>query len=84
MSRGNAWVDMDRDFLERALAQADRHVVQGEAILARQRGVVAASERGGRDVARFKEFLSVLEESQRLLIADRERLRKDLDDAHRS
>jgi len=76
-------VDMDRDFLERALAQADRHVAQGEAILARQRAMVEASERGGRDVARSKDFLSVLEESQRLLIADRERLRKDLDDAHR-
>ena len=72
---------MDRDFLERALAQAERHVAQGEVILARQRATVAASERGGRDVAGSKEFLSILEDSQRLHVADRDRLRKDLENA---
>jgi hypothetical protein len=57
--------DMNRDFVEVALAQAERHVAQGEIILARQRARVAASERMGRDVARCKEFLSVFEKDGR-------------------
>ena len=75
---------MDRDFLERALAQAERHVAQGKVILTRQRATVAASERSGRDVARSKEFLSILEDSHRLHVADRDRLRKDLENANRT
>jgi len=75
---------MDRDFLEKALVQAERHVAQGEVILARQRATVAAAERSGRDVARSKEFLSILEDSQRLHVADRDRLRKDLESASRT
>ena len=47
---------MNRDFVERALAQAERHVDEGEAILTRQRAAIVASERIGGDVARFKEL----------------------------
>jgi hypothetical protein len=47
------------------------------------RAAIADAERGGRDVARSRELLSLLEESQRLHVAGRERLRKYLDDAHR-
>ena len=68
---------MDRDFVEMALAQAGRHVAQGEVILARQRAMITAWERNGRNVALCKEFLSVFEDSQRWHIADRDRLRKD-------
>jgi hypothetical protein len=60
-----------------------RHVARGEIILARQRATIAASERIGHNVARFKEFLPVFEYSQRLHVADRDRLRKDLEDASR-
>ena len=72
---------MNRDFVERALAQAERHVAEGEAILTRRRAAIVASERIGGNVARFKELLSVFEDSQRVHVADRDRLRKDLENA---
>jgi hypothetical protein len=75
---------MNRDFVERALAQAERHVAEGKVILARQRAAIAASELIGGNVARFKEFRSVFEDSQRVHVADRDRLRKDLENAPRS
>jgi hypothetical protein len=72
---------MNRDFVEMALAQAERHVAQGEVILARQRAMIRAWERSGRNAALCKEFLSVFEDSQRWHIADRDRLRRDLENA---
>ena len=75
---------MNRDFVERALAQAERHVAEGEAILTRQRTAIVASERIGGNVARFKEVLSVFEDSQRVYVADRDRLQKDLENASQS
>ena len=75
---------MNRDFVEMALAQAERHVAEGEVILARERATIAASERNGRNVVRFKEILSVFEDSQRVHVADRDRLRKDLEITPRS
>jgi hypothetical protein len=75
---------MDRDFLENALAQAERHVAEGEGILARQRAAIVALERIGRDVTRSKEFLSIFEESQRLHVADRDRLRRNWENAPRT
>ena len=76
--------DMNRDSVERALAQAERHVAEGKVILARQRAAIAASELIGGNVAGFKELLSVFEDSQRVHVADRDRLRKDLENAPRS
>jgi hypothetical protein len=73
-----------RDFLEMAVAQAERHVARGEVILARQRATIVASERMGRNVESSKKFLSVFEESQRLHVADRDRLRRDLENASRT
>jgi hypothetical protein len=75
---------MNRDFIERALAQAERHVAEGNIILARQRAAISASEQIGGNVARFKELLSVFEDSQRVHVTDRDRLRKDLENAPRS
>jgi hypothetical protein len=74
---------MNCDFIERALAQAERHVAEGRVILARERSAIAASELIGGNVARFKELLSVFEDSQRVHVADRDRLRKDLEKAPR-
>jgi hypothetical protein len=72
---------MNRDFVERALAQAERHVARGEVIIARQRAMITTWEQSGRNAALCKEFLSVFEDSQRWHIADRDRLRKDLANA---
>ena len=73
---------MDREFLEKALVQAERHVTHGEATLARQRATLAALERNGHNVALAKECLYVFEESQRLHVADRDRFREDLENAN--
>ena len=75
---------MNREFVEKGLAQAERHVAEGEAILARQRVAIVASERIGGNVARFKELLCFFEDSQRVHVTDRDRLRKDLENAPRS
>jgi hypothetical protein len=75
---------MDRNSLESALAHAERHIAQGEGIIARQRAAIVALEQAGRDVTRSKEFLSLFEESQRLHIADRDRLRRDWENASRT
>ena len=64
MSRGRL-SGMNRDFVEMALAQAERHVARGQVILARQRAMITAWERSGRNAALCKEFLSVFEDSQR-------------------
>ena len=50
-------------------------------MLARQRAAIVASELVGGDVARFNELLSVFEDRQRVHVADRDRLRKDLENA---
>lgn len=65
---------MNRDFLEIALVQVERHITRGEVILACQRARVAASERIGRNVALSKECLYLFEHCQRLHLADRDRL----------
>jgi hypothetical protein len=82
MSRGRLG-GLNRDFVEMALAQAERHVAQGEVILDRQRAMITAWERR-RNVALCKEFLSVFEDSQRWHIADRDRLRKDSENLSRT
>ncbi len=73
---------MNRDFLEIALVQVERHITRGEVILACQRARVAASERIGRNVALSKECLYLFEHCQRLHLADRDRLWIDLENAN--
>jgi hypothetical protein len=75
---------MDRDFVEKSLAMVEGHVAQGERIIARQREIVAASELSGRgDAGKAKELLALFEETQLLHVDHRDRLRRDLLDAHR-
>ncbi len=72
---------MNGDLIREALALAERHVEQGDAILAQQRAVIAALELIGQDAAASKEILSVFEDTQRSRIADRDRLRMRLQNA---
>ena len=60
--------------VERRLAQAKRHVVEGERILAQQRKLVALLQRFDRDPARARDVLGQLEKKQAMLIAERNRL----------
>ena len=70
------YITMDQVGLEveRRLAQANRHVVEGERILAQQRKLVALLQRFGRDPARARDVLGQLEKKQAMLIAERNRL----------
>jgi hypothetical protein len=69
---------MDRARLAEHLAQAERHVVLGEAHLQRQRVIVTELERAGADTGEARRLLANLEEMQTLHVADRDRLRDEL------
>ena len=69
---------MDRARLEQHLALVERHVGQGEAIIARQRQIVDELERDGHDIEQARALLAPFLESQELHIADRDRLRGEL------
>ena len=57
---------MDREFLEKAVVTVERHVVQGEAILARQRAIIVTLEGTGHSVDVARECLYVFEQCQKL------------------
>jgi hypothetical protein len=69
---------MDKALLEQHLAIAQRHVVQGESIIARQRQILVDLERGGHDTAEARRLLAQFLELQALHVADRDRLRGEL------
>lgn len=60
------------------LAQACRHVQQGERHITRQREIVAELERDGHDTQSAKELLGQFEALQAMHIADRERIIEEL------
>ena len=66
------------------LAEAERHVVQGERNIARQRNVLATLERDGHDAGQARKLLATFEELQAMHIADRDRLREELRNADRT
>lgn len=68
---------MHPSFEQLALAQAERHVADGEKTVARQREIVARLERDGHDASTARELLSAFEESLVMHKADRERLRQE-------
>lgn len=69
---------MDRTVILEHLAQARRHVVQGERHIARQREIVAELERKGQDALAARDLLDSFEALQVLHIADRDRLEEEL------
>jgi hypothetical protein len=71
---------MDRELLEEALAVAERHISDAERDVARQRMVVAGLELCGRDTSRATHLLRQFERSLAILVANRNRLRKELAD----
>jgi hypothetical protein len=60
------------------LALAERHVREGLQIIARQRELTAALQRGGHDTREAVELLSSFEDIQQLHESDRDRLRRQL------
>ena len=68
---------MGRAMLEH-LAQAERHVAEGEDRIVRQRQIIADFARSGHDLKVAKELLAQFEDMQTSAIADRDRLRAEL------
>ena len=70
---------LDRDSLEISLAHAERQVANVEQDVARQRMVVAGMELCGHDATRATHLLWQFEEVLATHIADRDRLRSELE-----
>ena len=71
-------MSIDRRTLFDHLALAERHVTQGDLHLTAQRLRIAELERDGHPTALARELLDKLAGLQRLHVADRDRLRRDL------
>ena len=64
--------------LKRHLAEAGEHIAAGDKNIARQRDLIAQLERDGRDTASARTFLREFEQLQATLIAELERLLREL------
>jgi hypothetical protein len=60
------------------LAIVLRHITEGERIIARQHEVIASLEQTGLDTSEIKAVLGQFEELQGVLVADRDRLQREL------
>jgi hypothetical protein len=69
---------MDRAVWQEHLAQAERHVVEAEKRVARQREIVADLERNGHRATAARGLLAAFERLLAMHLADRERLRREL------
>ena len=69
-----------RDILLDQLAHADAYVAAGECAVARQRTVVNEKLRDGRSAEGSKALLAALEKSLKLALANRDRLRDELEE----
>jgi arginine repressor len=72
---------MDREIIQRHLAQAEDHIILGERHIVRQRELVAELEQKGHDTTEAKRLLAEFEELQVMHLADCDRLRRELDAA---
>jgi len=71
---------MDREMLMLHLRQVERLIAQGERHLAKQRAIVSQLTAGGHDSSDATTLLVHLEESQKMHVAHRARLREELGD----
>jgi hypothetical protein len=69
---------MERDLLEKRLAQANRHAILGEQHIARQREIISRLGAGRRDLTTARELLTQFEIAQEFHVAERDRLRLEL------
>jgi hypothetical protein len=72
---------MDRVLAREHLAQAERHVAEGERHIAEQRARIAEAERNGLNMTVAKELLRTFEQTQELHVADRDRIRAELNES---
>jgi hypothetical protein len=69
---------MDRAVWQEHLAQAERHLVEAEKRVARQREIVAELERAGHRATAARGMLAAFERLLAMHLADCSRLRKEL------
>jgi hypothetical protein len=74
---------MDIQTIREHLALANRHAAEGALRIERQRTLLVELERDGHDTTQAFELLSALNETQAAFIADRERIRAELEEAER-
>ncbi len=67
---------MDRETIERHLAQAEMHVSEGERHVVRQREIVGELEPDGRDLEFARKLLANFEAMYAMHVADRDHLRE--------
>jgi hypothetical protein len=72
---------MERAMILRHLELANRHIAEGERHVAQQRKVIASLHSRGADTATAEVLLTTFEGIQRLHVADRDRLQRELDRA---
>ena len=69
---------MDWVAIEKRLALVEKHIIEGEQYLIRQRLLIERLERKKHDTLEARRFLAQFEEMQADRIANRDRLRKEL------
>lgn len=69
---------MDLAQIAQNLAQAEMHVASGERHISQQRAIIDELERGGHDATEAKALLVGFEQTQRLHLENRDRLRQEL------
>ncbi len=72
------FIRMDRRSILQRLAQAHQHIALADRLVMRQRDLVERLERAGHDAAEALRMLANLEDLQRLHLADRIRLEREL------
>jgi hypothetical protein len=69
---------MDREMLQRHLAQAEQHTEAGRKHIARQREIITELECDGHETTTAWALMDQLEQAQAMHIADRERILREL------
>ena len=69
---------MNREAMRRHLVQADNRVASGERTIARQWAIVTELARDSQDTSEAKSMIAAFEQTLRLQIADRNRIRAEL------
>jgi hypothetical protein len=72
---------MDMGMIRDHLALAERHVAQGRQHIAHQKQIIANLENGGHDTTEARKLLDTFRDIQKMHLADRDRLRKELAEA---
>ena len=71
---------MDETIIQDHLALAERHVAQGRGHVVRQKQIIIDLRNGGHDTTMAETLLAEFEQTLRMHIADRDRLKRELAD----